>query len=82
MPPSLPSSPSLTPTKTDETLRFFPEKKVGILGAGALILDSLDVECEILEASDRIGGHLSTRKFPRGKVYDYYVGFSSPRRGS
>ncbi|KAI5990300.1 hypothetical protein F5J12DRAFT_863110 [Pisolithus orientalis] len=63
---------------SDESLRFFPEKKVGILGAGvgglytALILDSLDVEYEILEASDRIGGRLSTYKFPRGNMYDYY----------
>ncbi|KAI6141914.1 hypothetical protein BKA82DRAFT_1003011 [Pisolithus tinctorius] len=63
---------------SDEKLRFFPDRKVGILGAGvgglytALILDSLDVEYEILEASDRIGGRLSTYKFPRGKMYDYY----------
>ncbi|KAI6141922.1 hypothetical protein BKA82DRAFT_961792 [Pisolithus tinctorius] len=63
---------------SDETLRFFPGKKVGILGAGvgglytALILDSLDVEYEILEASDRIGGRLSTYKFPGGQAYDYY----------
>ncbi|KAI6141916.1 hypothetical protein BKA82DRAFT_28642 [Pisolithus tinctorius] len=63
---------------SDEKLRFFPEKKVGILGAGvgglytALILDSLDVEYEILEASDRIGGRLSTYKFPGGKMYDHY----------
>ncbi|KAI6143737.1 hypothetical protein BKA82DRAFT_36372 [Pisolithus tinctorius] len=53
-------------------------EKVGILGAGvgglytALIPDSLDVEYEILEASDRIGGRLSTYKFPGGKIYDYY----------
>jgi len=53
--------------------------KVGILGAGvgglytALILDSLDIEYEILEASDRTGGRLFTYKFPNGKKYDYYV---------
>ncbi|KAI5990294.1 amine oxidase [Pisolithus orientalis] len=63
---------------SDETLRFFPHKKVGILGAGvgglytALILDSLDIEYEILEASDRAGGRLSTYKFPGGQKYDYY----------
>ncbi|KAG2356587.1 hypothetical protein BDR07DRAFT_1422808 [Suillus spraguei] len=51
---------------------------VGILGAGvgglytALILDSLDIKYEILEASDRTGGRLLTYKFPNGKEYDYY----------
>ncbi|KAI5981888.1 hypothetical protein F5J12DRAFT_750746 [Pisolithus orientalis] len=63
---------------SDETLRFFPNQKVGILGAGvgglytALMLDSLDIEYEILEASDRIGGRLSTYKFPGGQKYDYF----------
>ncbi|KAI6143733.1 hypothetical protein BKA82DRAFT_36374 [Pisolithus tinctorius] len=63
---------------SDDRLRFFPHRKVGILGAGvgglytALILRSLDVEYEILEASDRVGGRLSTYKFPGGKKYDYY----------
>ncbi|KAI6041672.1 hypothetical protein EDC04DRAFT_2601598 [Pisolithus marmoratus] len=63
---------------SDDTLRFFPHRKVGILGAGvgglytALILDSLDIEFEILEASDRVGGRLSTHKFPGGRKYDYY----------
>lgn len=58
---------------SDEKLRFLPDKKVVILGAGvaglctALILDSLDVEFEILEASDRVGGRPSTYKFPDGK---------------
>jgi hypothetical protein len=52
---------------------------VGILGAGvgglytALILDSLDIKYEILEASQRAGGRLFTYKFPEGKEYDYYV---------
>ncbi|KAI6143742.1 hypothetical protein BKA82DRAFT_2424013 [Pisolithus tinctorius] len=63
---------------SDETLRFFPHKKVGILGAGvgglytALILDSLNIDYEILEASDRVGGRLLTYKFPGGQKYDYY----------
>ena len=64
---------------SDDQLRFLPEKKVGILGAGigglytALILDSLDIEYEILEASDRTGGRIFTYKFPGGGKYDYYV---------
>ncbi|KAI6020431.1 hypothetical protein BKA83DRAFT_16922 [Pisolithus microcarpus] len=63
---------------SDEKLRFLPDRKVGILGAGvaglytALILDSLDVEFEILEASNQVGGRLSTYKFPNGRKYDYY----------
>ncbi|KAI6126499.1 hypothetical protein F5141DRAFT_1247376 [Pisolithus sp. B1] len=63
---------------TDKELRFFPEKKIGILGAGvgglytALILDSLGIDFEILEASGRVGGRLSTYKFAGGRDYDYY----------
>ncbi|KIK22552.1 hypothetical protein PISMIDRAFT_102233 [Pisolithus microcarpus 441] len=63
---------------SNDKLRFLPDKKVGILGAGigglytALILDSLDIEFEILEASDHVGGRLSTYKFPGGQKYDYY----------
>lgn len=63
----------------DDQLRFLPGQKVGILGAGigglytALILDSLDIEYEILEASDRTGGRMFTYKFPGGGKYDYYV---------
>ncbi|KAI6041671.1 hypothetical protein EDC04DRAFT_2892921 [Pisolithus marmoratus] len=63
---------------SDDALRFFPHKKVGILGAGvgglytALILESLDIEFEILEASDHVGGRLSTYKFPGAQKYDYY----------
>ncbi|KAG0694126.1 hypothetical protein DFH29DRAFT_859812 [Suillus ampliporus] len=51
---------------------------VGILGAGvgglytALMLDSLGINYEILEASDRTGGRLFTYRFPNGKDYDYY----------
>jgi len=75
----------------DDQLRLpsLPEKKVGILGAGigglyaALILDSLDIEYEILEASDRIGGRIFTYKFPGGEKYDYYVCcFNSPTHSS
>ncbi|KAG1869407.1 hypothetical protein DFJ58DRAFT_63493 [Suillus subalutaceus] len=51
---------------------------VGILGAGvgglytALILDSLNIKYEILEASDHTGGRLLTYNFPNGGKYDYY----------
>jgi hypothetical protein len=54
-------------------------RTVGILGAGvgglytALILDSLNIKYEILEASDRTGGRLLTYNFPNGGKYDYYV---------
>lgn len=57
-------------------------KPVGIIGAGvgglytALMLDSLDIEYEILEASSRTGGRLFTYKFPKGDRYDYYVSLS------
>lgn len=53
--------------------------KVGILGAGvgglytALILDSLGIKYEILEASKRTGGRLFTHKFEKGNNYDYFV---------
>jgi hypothetical protein len=73
-----PSLPSLSKEGKDGVLTAgYP---VGILGAGvgglytALILDSLGIEYEILEASaDRTGGRLFTHKFPEGKEYDYYV---------
>ena len=64
---------------TDEALRSSAQEKVGIIGAGvgglytALMFDSLGIDCEILEASDRVGGRLSTYKFPNGEKYDYYV---------
>ena len=63
---------------SEDRPRSLPEK-VGILGAGigglyaALILDSLDIEYEILEASDRTGGRMCTYEFPGGGIYDYYV---------
>ncbi|KAF8876585.1 hypothetical protein BD779DRAFT_1560216 [Infundibulicybe gibba] len=66
----------------------FPESKcsyknhghptVGVLGAGmgglyaALILQSLDIEYEILEANDRIGGRAFTHQFEKGMEYDYF----------
>lgn len=57
---------------------YGPPGTVGILGAGvgglytALILDSLNIKYEILEASDRTGGRLLTYNFPNGREYDYY----------
>ncbi len=61
-----------------------PEFVVGILGAGigglyaALILDSLNIKYEIIEATGRSGGRLYTHKFKKpdgspGDEYDYYV---------
>ncbi|KAG1869404.1 hypothetical protein DFJ58DRAFT_855718 [Suillus subalutaceus] len=78
--------PSLTATPLEETSQlpvlpkhgYGPLGTVGILGAGvgglytALILDSLNIEYEILEASDRTGGRLFTYNFPNGGKYDYY----------
>lgn len=64
---------------TDDKLRLVLDEKVGIIGAGigglytALILDSLDIKYEILEASGRVGGRLKTYQFPGGGEYDYYV---------
>lgn len=52
--------------------------RVGIIGAGvgglyaAMMLQSLDIEYEILEASERVGGRLYTHRFP-GKPHDYFV---------
>jgi len=51
---------------------------VGIMGAGvgglytAIMLQSLDVPFEIIEASDRVGGRLFTHKFEKGGDYDYF----------
>ena len=56
---------------------------VGIVGAGmgglysALMLQSLDIPFEIIEASDRVGGRLFTHKFDQGGKYDYYVKIST-----
>ena len=62
--------------------RAVTDKPVGILGAGvgglytALILQSLNVSYEIIEASNRTGGRLFTHKFPDGGFYDYFVSFN------
>lgn len=78
--------PQLTRTAHEETsqlpalpkLGYGPPGTVGILGAGvgglytALILDSLNIKYEILEASDRTGGRILTHNFPNGREYDYY----------
>ena len=59
------------------------DEPVGILGAGvgglytALILQSLNISYEIIEASHRTGGRLFTHKFPDGGLYDYFVSFST-----
>ncbi|KAH9926686.1 uncharacterized protein B0H18DRAFT_1005121 [Fomitopsis serialis] len=51
--------------------------KVGIIGAGvgglyaAMMLESLEIDYDILEASDRIGGRLYTYKFSE-KEHDYF----------
>ncbi|KAG1822477.1 uncharacterized protein BJ212DRAFT_1328096 [Suillus subaureus] len=80
------SIPPLTTAPHEETSQipelpkrgYGPLGTVGILGAGvgglytALILDSLDINYEILEASDRTGGRLLTYNFPNGGKYDYY----------
>lgn len=63
-----------------------PIGKVGIVGAGAaglyaaLLLESLGVDYEILEANSRIGGRVWTYHFNtdspspgQGSYYDYYV---------
>ncbi|KAG2038617.1 hypothetical protein BDR03DRAFT_1009603 [Suillus americanus] len=74
------SIPPLTATPHEETSQIpaLPERgygplgTVGIVGAvvgglyTALILDSLNIDYEILEASDRTGGRLLTYNFPNG----------------
>ncbi|KAG6371230.1 hypothetical protein JVT61DRAFT_9855 [Boletus reticuloceps] len=77
---------------SDDHLRVHLGKNVGILGAGigglyaALILDSLDIEYELLEATDHTGGRVSTYKFPGGGKYDYYdmgaMRFPFPKKDS
>lgn len=55
------------------------EDLVGILGAGvgglytALMLESLGVPFEIVEATGRVGGRLFTHKFEGHGDYDYFV---------
>lgn len=72
-----------TPTPADVPL------KVGIIGAGAaglyaaVLLDSLGIDYDLLEASDRVGGRILTHRFNETAwsqstpsdpdYYDYYV---------
>lgn len=72
--------------------------KVCIIGAGiaglyaALLLDSLDIEYDIYEASDRIGGRIFTHRFDQEawdqstpddpEYYDYFVGASFAPMGN
>jgi monoamine oxidase len=69
--------------------------KVGIIGAGAaglysaVLLDSLGIDYDILEASGRVGGRIYTYRFNETAweastpddpdFYDYYVSQSSLR---
>lgn len=69
--------------------------KVGIIGAGAaglyaaMLLDSLDIDYDIYEASERVGGRIYTYRFSESDdptdpaYYDYYVsGQGLPPPGS
>jgi hypothetical protein len=83
-----PSHPTI-PTPPDVPL------KVGIIGAGAaglysaVLLDSLGIDYDILEASGRVGGRIYTYRFNETAwdastpddpdFYDYYVSLSSLR---
>lgn len=55
------------------------KRPIGILGAGvgglyaAMILESLGIPFEILEATGRTGGRLFTYQFYNGEFHDYYV---------
>ncbi|KAG8975278.1 hypothetical protein FRC05_006221 [Tulasnella sp. 425] len=55
-----------------------PKRPVAILGAGvgglyaAMILESLGIPFEILEATGRTGGRLFTYQFYNGEFHDYY----------
>ena len=61
--------------------RALSDEPVGILGAGvgglytALMLQSLNVSYEIIEAANRTGGRMFTHKFSDGGIYDYFVSF-------
>lgn len=77
-----PNSPT-TPTPKDVPF------KVGIIGAGAaglyaaILLDSLGIEYDLIEASDRVGGRIYTYRFNETAwsnstpddpdYYDYFV---------
>lgn len=78
-PRNLPKAPSFVGTSPHGDPRHhLPEKfHVGIIGAGmaglytAMILKSLGLKYEILEASERIGGRVYTHRFTN-KPGDYY----------
>ncbi|KAG2151137.1 uncharacterized protein EDB93DRAFT_295054 [Suillus bovinus] len=77
--PQLPKLPTLSQLPLSSVgARSKSSLPVGILGAGvgglytALMLDSLGINYEILEASDHTGGRLFTYKFPNSEEYDYY----------
>lgn len=59
-------------------------KTVGILGGGvgglyaAMMLESVGVPYEVLEARDRVGGRLFTHKFENSNFYDYFVSSLRP----
>lgn len=77
--------PDFSSTPTPSNVPF----KVGIIGAGAaglyaaILLDSLGIDYDILEASDRVGGRIFTHRFNETAwskstpndpdYYDYYV---------
>lgn len=80
---------SSSPVEKQEAFRVLPlppravsDEPVGIMGAGvgglytALILQSLNVSYEIIEASNRTGGRMLTHKFSDGGFYDYFVRFN------
>ena len=62
--------------------RAVSDEPVGILGAGvgglytALILQSLNVSYEIIEASNRTGGRMFTHNFSDGGFFDYFVRYN------
>jgi len=79
------SYPDFSTVPTPSDVHF----KVGIIGAGAaglyaaVLLDSLEIDYDILEASDRVGGRIFTHRFNETAwsqstpddpdYYDYYV---------
>lgn len=77
--------PEFPTSKTPANVTF----KVGIIGAGAgglytaLLLDSLGIDYDLLEGSNRVGGRIFTHRFNKtawlqstpsdADYYDYYV---------
>lgn len=74
------ASPVYVPIYSTEQPRDDVKPVVGILGAGpgglyaAMILTTLDIPFEILEAQDRTGGRLYTYQFNDPKYDDYMTG--------